>query len=213
MKKMNIISMLMMLLIASSCSTDSVLEKYELNQSQVNSKFTSELSYTEVHLHQYFLETELDKLYELKNELMLEIEEGNKKKLPELEDVLQQIKENESYHKYNAEFLGIVGPILPPAPKPRPCNDPGEDLNCPVRIESFTNFWFSEIGEIQEVKVFDSKGQTLSRVKSIAPAKENDAFTIHSLEIKKGEKLTIEITKYFKLTNQPITYTLDAYSN
>ncbi len=209
MKKMNIITMLVMLLIASSCSTDTVLEKYEMSKSEINSKFSAELSYTEIHLHQYFLEKELNNLSLLKKKLLLQIEEGDKDKIRELEVVMGKIKEYGSFKKYNSKFLGIIGPGLPRPPKPHPCNDPGGNYNCPIRLETLTDFWFYEFGEIQEVRIVNQRGQVVSSLIDLTPAEENEAFTIHSLEIKTGEKLSLEITKFFKYNNQSISYSLD----
>ncbi len=207
---MNLLSMLLLILFTGACEQDHVNDLNDLDPKFAKSRAVSKTTYLEIHLHQYFLENELTLLNEKRSELIAEIESGNDERIPELEEIQQQINTYEGYHEYNEEFIARIDiPRLPP--KPNPCNKPGEDNNCPVLVvfeDVFKILLHNEQGDVS-MTLTNSKGKIVSEFVGMENSQDYEGLLSYQMAVNHVGDAVLRITKYSKLTDTEITYAIN----
>ena len=207
---MNFLSMLLLILFVGACEQDQVNDFNDLDQKFAKSRVVDETIYLEIHLHQYFLANELTLLNEERSKLIAEIESGNDEKIPELEEVQQQINTYEGYHAYNEEFIARIDiPRLPP--KPNPCDRPGVDNNCPVPaiFEGVFNILLhSEQGDVS-MTLTDTKGKNISELVGLEYSQDYEGLLSYQMAVDHVGDAVLNITKYSELMDAEVTYAIN----
>nr|WP_292963067.1 MULTISPECIES: hypothetical protein [unclassified Allomuricauda] len=208
---MNFLSMLLLILFVGACEQDHVNDLNDLDQKFAKSRVVSETTYLELHLHQYFLENELTLLNEERSRLIAEIESGNDEKIPELEEVQQQINTYKGYHEYNEEFIARIDiPRLPP--KPNPCDRPGEDNNCPVPAvfeDVFKILLHNEQGDVSMTLTDNNNGKIISELVGLEYSPDYEGLLSYQMAVDHVGDAVLHITKYSELMDAEITYAVN----
>ncbi len=156
MKKMNVISVLSAFVILFSCSRqeqqiqeelEGVSAKTELDQEKDNYLFG-------LQIYHLIAVAEIVKLEKQKMELVVQIEEGNKKATEELESVQQSINK---YEMLSENMLRI--PRKFPRP-PKGCINP-EDKGCRIEIDLIQGIVLADGVELHKVEIKDSKNNVV----------------------------------------------------
>ncbi|MFH4968071.1 hypothetical protein V8G61_07685 [Gaetbulibacter sp. M240] len=194
-------------LIGVSCSSDTqpTIEQTEpMEIFSSNNVEEPQNIFLELYLHQYFLENELTLLNKRKQELTAEIEEGNDEKIPDLEEVQQQVEIYEKYQSYNEELIEGIIPIDRP-PKPHPCDNPGSDNNCPVpTLGSFNTLVHPDQGEISTVFLNDD--EPVSELNGVEESEKYQGLISYNISTTFIGEAVLKITKYYEPAGSEISY-------
>ncbi|CAL2093149.1 conserved exported hypothetical protein [Tenacibaculum sp. 190524A05c] len=213
--KTSLLKLLIAPLLIFSCSNNADTETLENEQQRSEHKQAQKSSeeepnventYYEEHLYIYYLESTLAKQYQLKEEYLLKIEEGEEDLIEKLEQLQKEIKENEK----TLEFVQIrpVMPKLPPPPVP--C--PKKTTSCRIPLTNYDFILFNKDIEKVAVKLTTDKGEVISESGELFAAENFEGFPATQIN-KKGFQgnLILSITKYDPYLEKNISYEVNAY--
>tara|TARA_R110002167_G_scaffold108803_5_gene277715 strand:+ start:4025 stop:4660 length:636 start_codon:yes stop_codon:yes gene_type:complete len=204
MKTMNL-WLIIGLVLLNSCVNQDLTDKEDLMADQLRSRIANNEVYSELWLHQNFLEGEMQFLERKKAELLNAIESGNTSVLEELEQTIRELEQNRELYSFNEKYLGRLP--RPPKPLPNPCGDPDEVLNCPALILKgglLTLLSLEKLGDIH-VLVKDERDRVVAEVYETIPSREVEGAIANKLEIRAGD-YALTITKQDFLNGNTITY-------
>ena len=210
MKKIGIILTFAICFIACNKNTDiedERLSSTSLNKAASSSKSIYDGAITELYLHQFYLEYELAILNERIEELLVEIENGDESKIPELEEAQQDHEEKSELYYLNLESIAFIR--LPKAPVPNPCND-GE-INCPVFF-TFPNILSLLVaepsGEIS-ISIITPEGEEITELPYAIEEHTNlNGIYVYTMELP-IEEGTLNISKQSPTNGDLLSYTID----
>ena len=193
-----------------SCSperADIPLEKFSAQA--IKTESDDQDTFLEVQLHQYYLARELSILNKELDDLVAEIESGNEDKVYELEEVQYKIQFNKKYQSFNDEFIAALGiPKLPPRPVPNPCEDPGEELNCPKMIPANLSILITNEQEVNSIGVLNARGELIEEFKQVEPLEHYTELLTYQLNSNFSGEGFLQVSKYSQLLDTDITYTI-----
>ncbi len=209
---MNNLILIALVLFTSACANETNSSEEDLNATNFQgSEFGEGGEFTELSLHQLFLETEFTELNCLKEQQMQAVEQGDDSMVPILEQTMGLIEEN-------LETQGILDELLIklcpggkkcPAPRPNPCTEgKGCQFNCPIRIPELLNIWVPEDQvDGTTIQLINSDGEGCSDIVDMNPIEDSNQMIGITLETNNCCGGYIEVTKPFEFADGgEITY-------
>lgn len=213
--KTSLLKLLIAPLLIFSCSNnadtetlDNEEQRSEHKQAQKSSveEPNVENTYYEEHLYIYYLESTLAKQYQLKEEYLLKIEEGEDDLIEKLEQLQKEIKENEKTLKF-VEIRPVM-PKLPPPPVP--C--PKKSTSCRIPLVNHEFILFTKDIEEVSIRLITEEGELISESSELFAAENFEGFPATQIN-KKGYQgnVILNISKYDPYLEKNITYDINAY--
>ncbi len=186
------------------------LNKKQKKSSKENNQPNEENTYYEEDIHAFYINTILAISYKQKEELLLQIEEGNEELIEELERLQEEIKFNEGLEK----LLFKIRPVFPGfPPPPSPCPKKIEkETRCRIPLTIIRYLLFSKQTESILIQIKTEEGDVISENSNLFSAENFEGLPATEL-LKEGftGEVTLRITKNFAPLEQKLTYEVDAY--
>ncbi len=213
---MNYLFLMALVLITGACANETNSTQEELQATNFQgSEFEDSGEFTELSLHQHFLQTEFTELNCQKEQLMQGIEDGNDALIPDLEETMGLIEQNLEYQDVLHQLLAKPCPKgeknCPPPPKPNPCTEEkGCHFNCPIQIPELLNIWVTEDQvDNTDIRLLNSAGEVCSDIVDINPIEDSNGMVGMTLETNNCCGGYIQVTKPFEYAEGgKITYSV-----
>ncbi len=201
-----------------SCSKNTEQETF-LNKKEIafnkkesskeNNQPNEKNTYFEEDIHAFYISNMLTLAYQQKEELLLQIEEGNEELIDELEKLQEKIKFNEKLKK----LLFGIRPVFPTfPPPPDPCPRKIDDMSCRLPLNDIAYILLSRKAEAFSMQIKTEEGEIIGENGELFLVENFDDLPATEI-IKENYKgnVTLRITKFFAPLEQEITYEVNAH--